>query len=162
MALALTRLLVPLTLLWLGGCRTFHPYPDAVRNVSSPDIAEAAWVTNPELSRELGILRGSGLYRITSPDEATLEITLHGLEARFGCANGAPYTILMTLGLVPHNFVDDYLFSFDVTNHLTGATESFQVPVRARRRIWLLSLPQPESAADKWLAKSLQSALGAK
>lgn len=162
MALTWARLSLLLAFLCIAGCRTFHPYPDTVRHAPVPHTAEAAWVTNPGLSRELDILRESGLYSIATPDQATLEITLHELESRFGCANGASYTVLMTLGLLPHNFVDEYLFSFDVTNQRTGAVENIQVPIRARRRIWLLSLAQPESAADKWLARSLASTLGSR
>ena len=98
--------------LFLIGCTGNIRYIES--DASAPPNPSKAYVTNPELEKEVEILRASGLYTITADPDAPTRITLHPLMERpGGCGN--PYlATYLTLGLVPAAMPADYVFAFTI------------------------------------------------
>ena len=122
----------------LCGCAAYHVFPVEDRDAPPPVAPPPARVVNPELGRELAILRHSGLYDLDARDEEAANILLAPLERQLGCGTGY-FVFLAFLGLVPLVNADVYWFTYEVTTP-DGAVRGFREELHVARSLWFFNL----------------------
>lgn len=145
--------LAPL-LLALAACSGHIHYrgPD----VAPPPAAKrpVAYITNPELKREMKILQESQLYRLSANADAPDQITLQPLLHHGGCGNGL-LGLFVTLGIVPVSIPDDYTVSY--TLHDSSGTRNLSYTLRLEYTVSVWETFRIFSDADEELGHALRA-----
>lgn len=103
------------------------PMPESKRPV--------AYVTNPELKRELAILQASQLYRISLNPAAPDKITLDPLEKHPGCGNPMMGTVF-TLGMLTSHMSDRYTLGYTLQDSYGTRKLSYTVGMDYSYSLW--------------------------
>lgn len=93
------------------------------------------YVTNPELTNELQILKASKIYKITDDCNASKRLTLFPVGRRPSCGNGL-IGLIFTLGIIPVSLPDTAFFRYDLETD--GQTRKLEhvLPLYERFSIW--------------------------
>lgn len=141
--------------LCLCGCATYHIFPVEDRDAPPPAAPPPARVANPELERELAILRHSGLYDLDAPDEGAAKIILAPLEKQLGCGTGY-FMFLALVGLVPLVNADVYWFAYEVESP-DGEVTRYREELHVARSLWLFNFLSRSHDADRKLGEALRA-----
>jgi len=152
-------LLAALLCLCLAGCAAYHVFPVEDRDAPPPVAPPPARVVNPELERELAILRHSGLYDLDARDDEAASILLAPLEKRLGCGTGY-FVFLALVGLVPLVNADVYWFAYEVETP-DGEVTRFREELHVARSLWLFNFLSRSHDADRKLGEALRAKAGA-
>lgn len=93
------------------------------------------YVTNPELKREYEILRASGIYRLSTEQGESRELTLHPVRQYGRCANPLMLTGF-TLGIVPGVVPAARAFVYDLKTDGVVEVYEHHLPLYERVSIW--------------------------
>ena len=151
-----TSLLVYLLGLVLTGCTSFHIFPIEDRDALPPATQQYAFVTNPELTKEMEILRLSELYVFTDADTAEVRITLKPLSVRRASGTGRVLVSLLFLGLVPVYYPDVYWYEYDVASVVEPPVQH-STELLVATRLWLLNVFRHKADFEQKLGEALRA-----
>jgi hypothetical protein len=132
------RLFIAIVIMSLfSSCYSYKVYPKEYRDFSYEGEREKVYVLNPGLSKELQILKRSGIFNIISDtiDNTVVKIQLYPLKGSFAC--GQPIIAsLFTLGQVPVLFPDRYQYEFDEVRNSGTVRRSYELKIAKRYWFW--------------------------
>ena len=119
-------------------CYSYKIFPKEYRNYVYEGQRKTAFVLNPELEKEYGILKASGIFILTtdSLNGESLKLRLHPLGSGFVC--GQPVLAsLFTLGQVPVYLPDTYSYRFE---EIGRDTTLRKIELKIATRVWFWDL----------------------
>ena len=93
------------------------------------------YVTNPEMSPEYQILKGSGIYRLATGPEGARRLTLRKMNHLFVCGNPLIATVF-TLGLIPVKLPAPWFFEYDLETNGRSEEIKHLLSLYGRFSVW--------------------------
>lgn len=149
--IALRLLSVMALAVLLSGCGSTVCMMSKQHLQSFPRDPQPVYVTNPELKRELGMLRASGIFQLSNEPTGERALTLKPIRQYGVCVNPLMLSGL-TLGVVPGVLPGNYCFEYELRNGGLTERRSHRLPVYVRYSVWE-RLSQRD--ADKVLGEAL-------
>lgn len=132
--LPVALIICPMVAMFVGPASNLYP-TGSLLTLTSEHSGGRVVVRNPELAKELEILRASGVFEIVPADQADKDVELHPLEQ--GCVCGNPLLLTWATGdLMPATLSTTWKYSF--TLHEDGAALERQFVLRGERRVSLV------------------------
>jgi hypothetical protein len=123
-----------------------------------PEAGTKAFLKNPELKQEREILQASKLYALT--DSSTAEVTVNLKNVRPLISDvppGGVMFIVLTLGLVPVNFPDRYVYKFTERNRETGEVTRYDMQLKVAQQTWLLNAFRDTQSKNAKLGEAMRA-----
>lgn len=122
-----------LILILSAACYSYRVSPKEYKNLERRGVQRRAYIINPELEKEVAILKASEIFQITSDSLADTHILLYPLEQSWVC--GQPLTAsILTLGQVPILLPDSYRFRFAEVK--PDRTIHREIEITVAQRVW--------------------------
>ena len=143
--------------LLLSACNAYYVFPKEYRGLSAPEPRPAAYVSNPELDRELQILEASSLFALVDSVRATRTITLDTMVYyEEGIPTLVPVFQLLTLGLWPVYIPDIYVFGFSEHVHDTDEVHQHTFKLKVAEQLWTINIFRDHPARTIKLGEALR------
>ena len=119
----------------LQGCATNCYLPRSTGPIPAIEPDLTAFVTNPELEPEMGILRQSGIVRLTDDPHAPVQLTLRACQIHPRC--GMPcLASALTLGVIPVAMPASCTYAFTLETPDGARVVRYELSMYERLSIW--------------------------
>jgi len=126
-----------LSAILLSSCYSYKIFPKEYRHFTYSGEKKEAFVVNPELTKELQILKKAGIFKIITDtlNNSAVKIKLYPLQRSFMCAQ--PVTAsLFTLGQFPVLLPDRYQYGFDEVQRSDTIQRRIELKIATRFWFW--------------------------
>ncbi len=120
-----------------SSCYSYRIFHREYRSFSHTGEKKEAFILNPELTKELQILKQSGIFKLVADtvNKPVVKIKLYPLQKNFVC--GQPVVgSFITLGQIPVLLPDKYQFKFDEVHTTDTIQRNYELRIATRYWFW--------------------------